>query len=136
MSTTQVPPIQYPRVTVAGITLTVKFNFQAEYLLSKWGISMLEFQDIMRQSRADAKENPKGQIHPRMISMITDVFAACVAHNYIALGQDPPDPMWWAEKMDFASFKDIMNAVFESMGKATPAAPQPETPLATTPAVQ
>lgn len=157
---TQVPPIQYPRVTVAGITLTVKFNFQAKYLLSDWGISVAELPGILEslrnqddQRRAETDPNPEQaaqqkdeelrphkpmqQIDPRVVAMIVKLFAACVGHNYTALGQDPPPPMFWAEKIDDVVWPLVCRAVFESLGKASPAGQQPAPTLAeATPAVQ
>jgi len=137
---TAVEPVQYPKVSVGGKTLTVKFNFQAKYLISRWKLSLQEILttiqrtfarlEAWRSAKAAAEKAeqpfdiPAPADDPEFLSQVIDLFAACVAHNYTALQQEPPTPSYWAGEMQDSEWPAVLTALLEAMGKAS-SSPKP-----------
>ena len=132
------PPIQWPRVQIGKQTLEVKWSILAEYILSNWGIDPTEVNRIVFSMKMETPEvkDDAGQVtqqarwsvDPRYASKMFELFAACVAHNYTQLAQDPPKAIYWATIIEDDQWLPLTKAVYEAMGKRRTAARQMMTP--------
>lgn len=125
LSSTELPPISDPVVTVNGRTLTVAYTFMAEYKLSEWGVDVQKAWQTMLPSSDD----------PRRVFYVCNLFAAMVAHNY-GVGEKAPTAEDWIRM--FGSDPTLVNltmqAVTQALGKLLQAKPK-ETNAAAQPAM-
>lgn len=132
---TNIAPIDWPKVNIGKQTLQVKWSILAEYLLSLWGIDTQELLRVVGSVKLGtaAVTDEDGKIvtpavqataDPRFTAKIFEMFAACVGHNYLQLGQDAPTAMYWASNIEDGQFPDLVRALYSAMGKRRPAAAQ------------
>ena len=102
--------IDYPKVTVDGQTLTVRFSLFAQYLLSMQGINV---RNLLPESHA-------GFLMQRM-----QLFAAAVAESY-SDGSKLPDPemrapgaIKWAKRIGVSDWPLVLEAIESALGKAS-----------------
>lgn len=117
----------WPKVRAGNQTLEVKWGFFSRFLLSSWGIAL---EGILGEMRGLTLVSPevKGddgtvtaaavwRAQPGYTARMTEMFAACVGHNYTKLGQPAPDAMYWAERIEEEQWADILTAIVGAMGK-------------------
>ena len=140
-------PIQWPKVTIGKQTLEVRWGILAGVLLSQWSLNQKDIIPSLYDFTAPVTEEVEGKQIVKQPAVARDplyqlhvceLFAACVAHNYIQMGLDPPKPIEWAAKIDEAGgpFSEVWNnvrtALYEALGKRLPATtPTPATPALT-----
>lgn len=121
-------PIVWPRVTIGKQTLEVKFSMLAEFILSQWGIDTNEIFGVLAtlqpgkpavvaEDGTVVEPAQKAKADPRFTSKIFELFAACVAHNYTQLSQQPPQAIYWASVIEEGQFPELARSVYEAMGK-------------------
>lgn len=109
------PPVVYPTVQVGEETYTLKFDIGAQFMLDEMGVNMGQLGAILSNPRAPGK-----------MAIIVKLFAACVAGNFIDVGDAPPTAEQWAHRITTDDFK----AICETLPKAISKAPRPtEVPL-------
>lgn len=95
------PPVAYPTVTIGGETFTLKYGFLAEYKISEWGLEIGTVLKCLSPTNTD----------PRRVSYIFQLFAACVAHNFIDRKEPAPSPEEWAGRIEKAEPDDAKRAL-------------------------
>jgi hypothetical protein len=118
-------PIEYPKVTIGGLTLELKKSFLAEFMLDQAGV------DVKRAAASFADGTPG------RVAFITQMLAACCAHQYVARHETPPTAEQWAARISEEpdpneTFRRVAKAVFECISKAQPAAVPGQAPAAMT----
>lgn len=109
------PPVVYPTVEVGGESYLLKFEIGAQFMLDEMGVNMSQLGAILG--------NPKA---PGKMAIIIKLFAACVAGNFVDVGDSPPSAEQWAHRITTEDFK----AICETLPKAIAKAPRPtEMPL-------
>lgn len=116
-------PIDYPKVVIGGLALELKKSFLAEFMLDQAGV------DLKRAATA-LQDGTPGRV-----AFITQMLAACCAHQYVARHETPPTAEQWAariseEKDPTETFRNVAKAVFECVAKAQPAAVPTQAPAA------
>lgn len=130
----------WPRVKVGIKTLQVKWGFFPRFLLSNWGLSLESILAAMRSIRTvtpEVKDDAGAIVTPAVLAVddpgytarMTELFAACVGHNYTQIGQTPPSAMEWAAEIDEADWVAILQAMVAAMGKETAARKAAQPPL-------
>lgn len=109
------PPIDWPVVQVGKHRLIMRWTFYAKWLLSQRKVDMRNF----------------AQNSPEVIANSIDIFAAMVAENFTAIGQEPPTAAYWAMAISDnggdALWAEVVKAISETFGKVKPAAaPAPQ----------
>lgn len=89
------PPIDYPAIVIGGRTLTLKFSLLADFVLDRRGIDTSQIIPILRSGK------------PGRNSLSIELFAACVAHNYVEAGEPVPTPEQWCLRLTPELLKDI-----------------------------
>lgn len=127
MENTETSGVVYPSVTIDGRVLRVCCSLYAEYQLSRAGLTLNDCLKIM------GAKVVTGTRDARDVARVMDMFAACVAENYVH--EDAPTADQWARKLSAADnwldlFKQIDVAVGTAIKKRFPAvippAAQPE----------
>lgn len=147
--------IKWPKAMIGKQVLEVRWGIVAEYLISQWGIDVDDLLALYRRKmlsppvfeedgttiKTPAVFEP---MPPQWLVKFFDLFAACVGHGYIQMGQEAPRGFYWVTQVDedAGQFGPIFAAVTEAMGKRQTAkkAPTPpkeiETEQAAAPTVQ
>ena len=118
--------INWPTITIGEHTLTVRWTFYAQWLLSKRGVNVKDLATVVKDR------------DPSLINVMVECFAAAVAENFKQMGLPVPDADYWAGQISDASFEnpDIWQQcntiIWEAVRKVTPAA-KPATPQETAP---
>jgi hypothetical protein len=94
--------IDYPTVTVGGKTLTVRFSFLAQYLLSLKGVNL---------------SKPLEVTNPAYLATRLEIFTAAVTDNYPE-GQ-APTAREWASRIELTDWAPIEVALNQAVGKAS-----------------
>jgi hypothetical protein len=126
----QEPPVEWPTITIGGITLTVRFDFYAEYALENLGLKMADVLGLFKQDLL-----PDGQVKPKehLASTAMRAFAAMVALEYPE-GAAPTADFWARQiareqprrpKLLGEVFEVILRAVLKAPRAAAPAPTQP-----------
>ena len=99
-------PIQFPTITIGGATYSLRFSLLAELVADQLGLDTPNF-------FSDLQTKNTGKV-----TAFTRMFAAMVAHNFVAIKQTPPTPEQWMETLDAlpdgqgaAKFREICDAV-------------------------
>lgn len=107
--------IQFPCVTIGGKQYTLKFDFVAQYTADSMGLD---------PAAAVAAFAQQGSNLGKLSSLIK-LFAAMVAHQYIAADEKPPSADQWAMRISKEPPEvqgKIGSAVVEAILKALPGA--------------
>lgn len=107
------PPLEPPAVIIGGRTLTLKYSLLADYVLDRRGVDTSQIIPVLRSGK------------PGRNSLIIELFAACVAHNYVEAQEPVPTAEQWCLRLSIDDLKDLggklVKAMFPNM--PTPAAP-------------
>jgi hypothetical protein len=125
-----IEPIKWPRAKIGRQLLEVRWGIVAEYLISVWGLEVDELLALYRRKMLTPPvfedDNKTIKIPPTFEPMpphwlvkFFDLFAACVGHGYVQMGQDPPRGSYWVTQVDEDEnqFPGLFMAVTEAMGK-------------------
>ncbi len=104
--------IEYPTIALLGETLTVRYSFAAEVVLSRNGIEPKTLPQLL-----DANE-------PRRKEYMVRLFAACVAENYIDQTKPwecdlskSPSADYWISRLSREDIAEVGRVVTAAMGK-------------------
>jgi hypothetical protein len=116
-------PIAYPKIVIGGLTLELKKSFLAEFMLDKAGVDVKQAAEAFQSSG------------PGRVAFVTQMLAACCAHQYVARHETPPTAEQWAARISeepdpSETFRQVAKAVFEAISKAQPAAVPTQAPAA------
>jgi hypothetical protein len=89
------PPLDHPAVVIGGRTLTLKYSLLADYVLDRRGI---DTKGIIPTLRSDK---------PGRNSLIIELFAACVAHNFVEAGEPVPTPEQWCLRLTIEQLREL-----------------------------
>lgn len=107
-------PIVHPTVTIDGRVLVVKCSLHAQYLLSQRGINAAAY--ILKAATKD----------PHGVACMMDLFAACVAENYLKAREIPPTAEQWASTISDEQWAEVCASVSAAMVKVLrPVTPAP-----------
>lgn len=127
--TNQTPPVEYPAVVIGGRTLTLKSGLLADFVLDRRQIDTTQILPILRANKAGSR------------SLIIELFAALVAHNFVELGEPIPTAEQWCLRLGTDVLRDLgtklIRALFPNIPAPTdaPGAGSSD-PKAATPGVQ
>lgn len=105
-------PILYPEITFAepggNITYQVKFSQLSQFILDEEGVDPREMPEIMRSPR------------PGKVALFYKLFAAGVAHHFVAARQPIPTAAEWVTRCEAAGirFQQIIEVVLAATKKA------------------
>jgi hypothetical protein len=105
----QNPPLEPPTITIGGRTLTLKFSLLSDYVLDKRGIDTAQIVPTLKSGK------------PGRSSLIIELFAACVAHNYIEAGEPVPTPEQWCLKVPPEMIRELGKKLIEALFPNLPA---------------
>ena len=122
--------IVWPKAKIGKQILEVRWGIVAEYIISLWNIDVNELLALYRRKMISAPvldEDGKTVKTPAVFEPMPaqwllkffDLFAACVAHNYVQIGQEAPRGSYWVSQVDEDQdqFPGLFAAVTEAMGK-------------------
>ncbi len=92
---TPTPPLELPAVVIGGHTFTLKYSLLADFVLDRRGIDTTQIVTVLRSNK------------PGRNSLVIELFAACVAHNFVELGEKVPTPEEWCLRLGENTLKDI-----------------------------
>lgn len=117
---TALPPIDYPTIKVGDTTYTLKYSLLAQYVLDKAGVDVRRAPQILQSDQTGR------------VALMLDLFAACVAGNFVDLNQSIPTATQWAQRIPSEQFGECCQKVIAAIAKVRPAA----VPGQATPAIQ
>lgn len=111
-------PLTDPTVTVGGETFSVRYSIVAEFKISELGLEPLKLLEGIRHDSRD----------PHKAFWMYSLFAACVAHNFIAKGLKPLTPEEWMLRVQSLvpelevneKLREMCTAVFQAIVKRWP----------------
>lgn len=101
-------PVVYPSVTIGAETLTVKYSLLAQFKMSQAGLDIREMLLALGPQSND----------PRRYAFICEMFAACVAENYVDRGEKPPTAEQWNLKISRQVDADKLSDALRAIGGA------------------
>ena len=131
---TQVPPIEYPIVTILGVAYSVKFSLLAQFSLDSWGVDVSQIGPTLAPQIPDGideatglpKFKPDPTPRPGKVAMAMKLFAACTAHNFVEDKQPIRTAEEWAAIIPGEQWGECCQAMGLAMRKAAPpVAPSP-----------
>lgn len=99
-------PITHPTVTIGAETLTVKYSLLAQFKMSQAGLDVREMLMALAPTSVD----------PRRHSFVYEMFAACVAENYVDRGEKPPTAEQWTLKISRMVPDDKLSETLRAIG--------------------
>lgn len=126
---TQTPPVEYPAVIIGGRTLTLKSGLLADFVLDRRQIDTSQILPILRANKPGSR------------SLIIELFAALVAHNFVELGEPIPTAEQWCLRLGPEVLRELgaklIRALFPNLPAPTDAlGAGSNDPKAATPGVQ
>lgn len=92
---TPTPPLDHPAVVIGGRTFTLKYSLLADFVLDRRGIDTTQIIPTLKSNKAGRN------------SLVIELFAACVAHNFVELGEKVPTPEEWCLRLGADQLRDI-----------------------------
>ena len=89
------PPVDHPAVIIGGRALTLKYSLLADYVLDKRGIDTSAIVPTLRSAK------------PGRNALVIELFAACVAHNFVDNQEPIPTPEQWCMRLGSDQLRDI-----------------------------
>jgi len=111
---TGTPPRALPAMVINGRTLTLKSSLLAEFILDKRGVD----------TKSDAIIATLRSERPGRTSLILELFAAFVAHNYVERGETAPTPEQWCLLLGPDLLKEAAEKLVAALFPNLPTSPQ------------
>lgn len=102
------PPIVYPTITIGGETLLVKFSILSQFKMSQAGLDPGEMLTALSPGSKDPKRH----------SYVFEMFAACVAENYVDRGEAPPTAEQWTLRLTKLAEAGTLEDLLVQIGKS------------------
>ncbi len=124
--------IKWPSITIGEQTLTVRWSFFVQFLLSKRNVDYPAFFRMIQEQkqRVLPGETVNIVVPVSSVNTLVECFAAAVSENFKAAGLPIPDAEHWAmaisevEGTNPSIWSEVNAALWEALGKVTPA-PKP-----------
>lgn len=110
---TGAPPLDHPAVIIGGRTLVLKYSLLADYVLDKRGIDTSQIIPTLRGNK------------PGRNSLVIELFAACVAHNYVEAGEPVPTPEQWCLTLSAEQLRELGSKLVRALFPNLPAPAAP-----------
>lgn len=102
-------PLDPPKVIVGGRELTLKYSLLADYVLDRRGIDTTQILAVLRANK------------PGRSSLVIELFAACVAHNFVEAGDPVPTAEQWCLRLNTDQLKELGGKLVLAMFPDMPA---------------
>lgn len=109
--TTGTPPVEHPVVTLGGRSLSMKYSLLADYILDKRGIDTKQLIPLLTADK------------PGRAALVIDLFAACVAHNFVEAGDPVPTSEQWCTRLSSDQLRELSTKLVKVLFPNAPTLP-------------